>query len=311
MKIAVLGSGAVGGYYGALLSRAGHDVVFIARGAHLDTLRADGLRVRGALGDWQIRARAEHDTAGIGHVDLVLFAVKTYDNDTALPLLPPLVGPSTTVLTLQNGVDSPDVVSALVGRTPVLGGAAYIATAVTAPGVIEQTGTYRRVAFGEVFDPPGALTARVAELHDAFIAADIQSEPAPDGRVPLWEKFIYLAPFSGMTGAARQPVGVIRRDPAARAQLLAAFAEVHALARAEGVPIAAGLLDRVLAYVDGVPETMRSSLLIDLSQGKRIEVEALQGAVVRRAAVRGVPVPVMTTLYAVLRAASHQQLSGV
>lgn len=150
------------------------------------------------------------------------------------------------------------------------------------------------------------LTPRVAGLHDAFVAAAIQSEAAADGRVPLWEKFIYLAPFAGMTGAARQPVGIIRRDPAARAQLLAAFAEVHALARAEGVPVAADVLDRVLTYVDGVPETMRSSLLIDLAQGKRIEVEALQGAVVRRAAVHGVAVPVMTTLYAVLKAASHQ-----
>ncbi len=306
MKVAVLGSGAVGGYYGALLSRAGHDVVFIARGAHLDAIRAHGLRVRGPLGDWCVRARAEHDTAAIGAVDLVLFAVKTYDNDTALPLVPPLVGPSTIVLTLQNGVDSPDALAAAIGRAPVLGGAAYIATALTAPGVIDQTGTYRRIAFGEVFDPSPTLTPRVAALHDAFVAADIQSEAAADGRVPLWEKFTYLAPFAGMTGAARQPVGVIRSEPAARAQLLAAFAEVHALALAEGVPVAADLLDRVLAYVDGVPETMRSSLLIDLSQGKRIEVEALQGAVVRRAAVRGVPVPVMTTLYAVLKAASHQ-----
>ncbi len=154
--------------------------------------------------------------------------------------------------------------------------------------MIDQTGTYRRIAFGEVFDHAGAVTPRVAALHEALVAADIQSEPAADGRVPLWEKFTYLAPFAGMTGAARQPVGVIRSEPAARAQLLAAFAEVHALALAEGVPVAADLLDRVLAYVDGVPETMRSSLLIDLAQGKRIEVEALQGAVVRRAALRGV-----------------------
>lgn len=306
MKIAVLGSGAVGGYYGALLARAGHNVVFIARGAHLDAIRSHGLRVRGPLGEWQIRARAEHDTARVGHVDLVLFAVKTYDNDTALPLLPPLVGTSTVVVTLQNGVDSPDAVAAVVSRAHVVGGAAYIATALSAPGVIEQTGTYRRIAFGEVFDHAGAVTPRVATLHEAFVAADIQSEPAADGRVPLWEKFTYLAPFAGMTGAARQPVGVIRSEPAARAQLLAAFAEVHALALAEGVPVAADLLNRVLTYVDGVPETMRSSLLIDLSQGKRIEVEALQGAVVRRAAIRGVPVPVMTTLYGVLRAASHK-----
>jgi 2-dehydropantoate 2-reductase len=306
MKIAVLGSGAVGGYYGALLARAGHDVTFIARGAHLDAIRSQGLRVRGPLGDWVIRAAAEHDTAGVGQADLVLFAVKTYDNDSALPLLGPLVGESTIVLTLQNGVDSPDAVAAIVGKGPVVGGAAYIATALSAPGVIDQTGSYRRIAFGEVFDHVGAVTPRIARLHEALTAADIQSEPAADGRVPLWEKFTYLAPFAGMTGAARQPVGVIRREPAARAQLLAAFAEVHALALAEGVPVAADLLDRVLAYVDGVPETMRSSLLIDLAQGKRIEVEALQGAVVRRAALRGVAVPVMTTLYAVLRAASQR-----
>jgi len=304
MKIAVLGSGAVGGYYGALLARAGHDVVFIARGAHLDAIRSQGLRVQGPLGDWQVRAAAEHDTVVVGQVDLVLFAVKTYDNDSALPLIGPLVGESTVVLTLQNGVDSPDAVAAVVGRTSVVGGAAYIATALSAPGVIDQTGTYRRIAFGEVFDRAGAVTPRVAALHQALVAADIQSEPAADGRVPLWEKFTYLAPFAGLTGAARQPVGVIRSEPAARAQLLAAFAEVHALALAEGVPVAADLLARVLAYVDGVPETMRSSLLIDLLQGKRIEVEALQGAVVRRAALRGVAVPVMTTLYAVLRAAS-------
>jgi len=306
MKVAVLGSGAVGGYYGAMLARAGHDVAFIARGAHLEAIRSQGLRVRGPLGDWQVRARAEHDTGVIGQVDLVLLAVKTYDNDTALPLLLPLVGTSTLVLTLQNGVDSPDVAAAIVGRQHVVGGAAYIATAVSAPGVIDQTGTYRRVAFGEVFDHAGAVTPRIAALHGALAAAEIESEPAADGRVPLWEKFIYLAPFAGMTGAARQPVGVIRSEPAARAQLLAAFAEVHALALAEGVPVAADVLEQVLAYVDGVPETMRSSLLIDLSQGKRIEVEALQGAVVRRAAISGVAVPVMTTLYAVLRAASRQ-----
>jgi len=306
MKVAVLGSGAVGGYYGAMLARAGHDVAFIARGAHLEAIRSQGLRVRGPLGDWQVRARAEHDTGAIGQVDLVLLAVKTYDNDTALPLLLPLVGTSTLVLTLQNGVDSPDVAAAIVGRQHVVGGAAYIATAVSAPGVIDQTGTYRRVAFGEVFDHAGAVTPRIAALHGALAAAEIESEPAADGRVPLWEKFIYLAPFAGMTGAARQPVGVIRSEPAARAQLLAAFAEVHALALAEGVPVAADVLEQVLAYVDGVPETMRSSLLIDLSQGKRIEVEALQGAVVRRAAISGVAVPVMTTLYAVLRAASRQ-----
>jgi 2-dehydropantoate 2-reductase len=304
VRIAVLGSGAVGGYYGAMLARAGHDVVFIARGAHRDAIRASGLLVRSPLGDWTARAPAEDDTSLVGVCDLVLLALKTYDNDTALPMLEPLVGPASTVVTLQNGVDSPEAVAAVLGSRSVVGGATYIATALAGPGVIEQTGDYRRIAFGEVFDHAGTMTPRIEHIHEVFAGAGIQSEPAPDGRVPLWEKFAYLAPFAGMTGAARQPVGVIRADPVARSQLEAAFREVEALARAEGIAVAENLLQRSMRYVDGVPASMRSSLLIDLSQGKRIEVEALQGAVVRRAAVHGLPVPVMTTLYGVLRAAA-------
>lgn len=304
MKVAVVGSGAVGGYFGALLARARHDVTFIARGAHLAAIRGEGLVVRGPLGEWRVTGRATSDPREAGAHDLVLFAVKTYDNDSALPMLAELCGPATNVLTLQNGVDSPSAAAGVVGEDRVLAGAAYIATAVVAPGVIEQTGTYRRIRFGECFARAGTITARVTSLHEAFTAADIQSEPAPDGRVPLWEKFTYLAPFAGMTGASRQPVGVIREEPAARAQLIAAFREVHALALAEGVPVASNLFETMLEYLDGVPASMRSSLLIDLSQGKRIEVEALQGAVVRRAQTFGLPVPVMTTLYGVLRAAT-------
>ena len=304
MKIAVVGSGAVGGYYGALLARAGHEVVFLARGAHLDAIRARGLRVSGPLGEWDVLARAESDASAVGPADLVLLAVKTYDNDSALSLLPALCGGSTLVLTLQNGVDSPEAAAAVVGHDRVIAGAAYIATAIAAPGRIEQTGTYRRIRFGEWFEPSPAITARVAALHETFAAADIQSEPAPDGRVPLWEKFIYLAPFAGITGAARQPAGVIRTDAVARAQLIAGFEEVRALARAESVPVASDVIETLVDYLDAVPASMRSSLLIDLAQGRRIEVEALQGAVVRRALRLGVAVPVMTTLYAVLRAAS-------
>ncbi|HEX7085200.1 MAG TPA: 2-dehydropantoate 2-reductase [Vicinamibacterales bacterium] len=305
MRVAVVGSGAVGGYYGALLARAGHAVTFVARGRHLAAIREHGLRVRGPYADFVARAPATDDTQGIGPVDLVLFAVKTYDNDSALPLLPPLVGPETIVLPLQNGVDSPEQAAAVVGKAPVLAGAAYIATSIVEPGVIEQTGTYRRIAFGEVFARQPALSERVARLDAVFREADIQSEPAADGRVPLWEKFVYLAPFAGITGASRQPIGVVREDAAARRQLFAGFREVAALAAAEGIPIAGDLLTRIEGYVDGVPASMRSSLLIDLLNGRRIEVEALQGSVVRRAAQLGVPVPVMETLYAVLRIAGR------
>jgi 2-dehydropantoate 2-reductase len=300
--LAILGSGAVGGYYGARLARAGHDVTFIARGAHLEAIRARGLEVRSPmLGDFVVRARAEEDTSTIGTVDIVIVAVKTYDNPTALPLIKPMLGPDSAVLTLQNGVDSVSDVARIVGEAPVVGGTTYVATALAAPGVIEQTGTHRRIVFGEVFGELPRWSDRVRQLHDVFAAADIQSEPTSDGRIPIWEKFIFLVALAGFTGAARLPIGPIWSDPFIRGRFLDGCREVERLARAEGVPVTSGVLERITGYIDGIPKSMRSSLLIDLSQGKRIEVEALHGSVVRRAEHLGVDVPIMSTLYAVLK----------
>ena len=302
MRIAVLGSGAVGGYYGAKLARAGHDVTFIARGAHLQAIRERGLEIRSPmLGDFTVCARAEEDTSTVGPVDLVLVAVKAYDNATALPLLKPMVGPSTTVLTVQNGVDSVGEVAAAAGETHVVGGTTYIATALSEPGVIDQTGTHRRVVFGEVFGDLPRMTDRVRAIHEAMVGADIEAEAVGDGRVPIWEKFIFLVSLAGFTGATRLPIGPVWADPYIRAQFLNGCREIEALARAEGVPVAADRIGQIERYVATIPGTMRSSLLIDLSQGKKIEVEALQGSVVRRAARAGVPVPIMSTLYAVLK----------
>jgi len=302
MKFAILGSGAVGGYYGAKLARAGHDVTFIARGAHLAAIREKGLEIRSpALGDFTVHARAEHDTAKAGIVDVVLVAVKAYDNATALPMITPMAGPDTTVLTVQNGVDSPGEIAALVGEAAVVGGTTYIAAALEAPGLIVQTGTHRRIAFGEVFGALPRMTGRVQQIHEALTSADIQSQPVEDGRVPIWEKFVFLAALAGFTGATRLPVGPVWTDPFIRAQCLNASREVERLAHAEGVKIAADRVDQIPAYLEGIPGTMRSSLLIDLAQGKKIEVEALLGSVVRRAERLGVPVPIMSTLYAVLK----------
>ncbi len=301
MRFAILGSGAVGGYYGARLARAGHDVTFIARGAHLAAIRERGLEVRSPLGDFVARGRAEEDTSRVGAVDVAIVAVKTYDNPSALPLLLPLVGPDTAILTVQNGIDSPSDVAAIVGEAPVIGGTTYIATALEAPGLIVQTGTHRRIVFGEVFGALPRTTDRVRRLHEALAGADIQAEAVADGRVPIWEKFIFLATLAGFTGAARLPIGAVWAEPVTRARFLEASAEVAAVARAEGIPVAADVLDRIPPYVASIPPSMRSSLLIDLSQGKRIEVEALQGAVVRRGAKAGVPTPIMSTLYAVLK----------
>jgi len=302
MRFAIMGSGAVGGYYGAKLARAGHDVTFIARGAHLDAIRAGGLQVRSpALGDFAVQARAEQDPAAIGHVDVVLFTVKAYDNATAIPSIVPLLGPSSTVLTLQNGVDSAAELAATVGEDQVVGGTTYIATALAAPGVIEQTGTHRRIILGEVFGALPRLTERVRDLAATLAAADIQAQAVEDGRIPIWEKFIFLVAMAGFTGAARLPIGPIWQDAWCRAQFLNGAREVEQVARAAGVPVAADVVDRIPSYVEAIPGTMRSSLLSDLSQGKRIEVEALQGALVRRAAAAGVPVPIMSTLYALLK----------
>lgn len=303
MKVAILGSGAVGGYFGAKLARAGQDVTFIARGAHLEAIRAHGLAVRSAkLGDFSVTAAAESDTAKVGPVDLVIVSVKAYDNATALPMLEPMMGPATAVLTLQNGVDSVNDVAAVVGEGPVLGGTTYVATALEGPGLIVQTGVHRSIIFGEVFGDRSRVSPRVQEIAGIFETADIQVTPVADARVPIWDKFVYLVAFSGFTGASRLAIGHIWKYPHVREMFYATSREIAAIARAEGVTISADRFETLQTYMDNIPPTTRSSLLIDLEQGKRIEVEALQGAAVRRAQKLGVPVPITSTLYAVLKA---------
>lgn len=300
MKFAIVGSGAVGGYYGALLARAGNDVTFVARGAHLAAIREKGLEIRGPLGTFVACSPATDDSKETGPVETVLFAVKAYDNESALPLLPPLVGPDTMVLSLQNGVDSVDVLAGTVGERAVVAGPTYIATELASPGLIVQTGTHRRIVFGEVFGDTRRVSPRVAALQAILAEADIQAEAVADGRVPLWSKFAYLAPFAGFTGAARLPIGALWSKPGFRDLFLAAVSEVAAIARAEGIGLPADLADEIVRYVESIPPSTRSSLLIDLQAGKRIEVEALPGSVVRRGRAAGIPTPIMETLYAVL-----------
>jgi len=303
MKFAILGSGAVGGYFGAKLARAGQDVTFIARGAHLQAIRDRGLEVRSAtLGDFVARAAAESDTARVGPVEVVIVSVKAYDNTTALPMLTPMIGPETVVLTLQNGVDSVNEVAAVVGEGHVLGGTTYVATALEGPGLIVQTGVHRSIIFGEVFGDRSRISPRVQAIADILATADIQVTPVADARVPIWDKFVYLAAFSGFTGASRLAIGHIWKFPHVQEMFYAMCREVAAIAQAEGVTISANRFETLKEYMDHLPATTRSSLLIDLEQGKRIEVEALQGAAVRRAQKLGVPVPITSALYAVLKA---------
>jgi 2-dehydropantoate 2-reductase len=301
MRIAILGSGAVGGYYGAKLAQGGHDVTFIARGPHLDAIRGRGLSVKSPLGDFVVRSRAESDPSKIGPVDLVIVAVKSYSNRDALPMLRQLSNASTTVLTLQNGIDSANEVASVVGESATVAGATYVATALEAPGLIVQTGTHRRIAFGEVFNPRPSISDRVANITQAMVDSDIVVEPSADARGAIWEKFVYLSPFAGFTGASRLPIGPLRTEPAIRAQLIEASHEVERVGRADGVEFPSQIFENLVTYLDAIPPDTRSSLLIDLQQGKPIEVEALQGAVVRRGQKVGVPTPIMATLYAVLK----------
>jgi len=302
MKIAVMAAGAVGGYFGARLAAAGHDVTFIARGAHLDAIKRDGLKVTSTLGDLHLKdAKVADDPKSVGPVDLVLFAVKAYDNAAAIPQLAPLVGPGTAVLTLQNGIDSTAQLAAALGETCVLGGTTYVATAIEAPGRIVQTGGHRSIIFGEAFGERREVSARVREIAAVLTPADIEATAVPDARVPIWDKFVYLAPFSGLTGAARLPIGPLWRQAHVRETFYAAAREVAAIAAAEGVTLSADRFATLDHYMNNIPPGTRSSLLIDLELGKRIEVEALQGAAVRRAASAGVPVPILSALYAVLK----------
>jgi 2-dehydropantoate 2-reductase len=302
MRFAILGSGAVGGYFGAKLAKSGQPVTFIARGAHLEAIRSKGLQIRSAkLGDFVVNAPAESDTAKVGPVDVVIVAVKAYDNAAALPMLTPMIDDATVVLTLQNGVDSVDQIAEIVGVDNVLGGATYVATALEAPGVIVQTGVHRSILFGEVYGDRDHISPRVQAIADVMAAADIQVTPVADARVPIWDKFVYLAAFAGFTGASRPAIGPIWKYPHVQDMFYAACREVAAIARAEGVAISPNRFETLKEYMDNIPAATRSSLLIDLQQGKRIEVEALQGAAVRLAKKHGVPAPILSTLYALLK----------
>jgi 2-dehydropantoate 2-reductase len=304
MKVAVIGAGAVGGYYGARLAHAGHDVALIARGAHLEAIRANGFRVHSAAGNLVARVRAESDPSRVGPVDLVLFAVKTYSNKDAVPLLPPLVGPGTAVLSLQNGVDSADELSTIVGREPMLAGTTYIGATLIEPGLVEYVGSVRRIVFGEAFGEP-TVTERVSLVREALAGADIQAEAASDSRVPIWEKFIFLAPIAALTAASRLPVGQAWAQPAFRETCDRAMAEVEALARRAGIPVAADVRAQKLRYLDASPPAMRTSMMVDITSGRPLELEALVGAVVRRGRDAGIPTPVMSTLYGILKPFEH------
>lgn len=308
MRFAILGSGGVGGFFGAKLVRAGHDVTFLARGAHLRAMREHGLTIHGAEGDFTVAVKADDDVQRFGPVDVVVLAVKNYDVASVLPAVKTLLSargapaPGETppfVLTLQNGVDIPSEVAAAVGEAAVLGGTTYISAAISEPGVITQTGTNHRIVLGEVFGDTSRVSDRAQSLRDALAGAGVTVEAVADARGALWDKLSFLACMSAFSTASRLPVGALRDNPAFREVFRQAATEVLSVAAAEGVTTTR-TPDALVQYMDGLPAHMRPSMLGDLENGKPLEVEYLQGSVVRRGRARGVPTPVMSTLYVLL-----------
>jgi 2-dehydropantoate 2-reductase len=298
MRIAMVGSGGVGGYFGARLAAGGADVTFIARGAHLQALRTSGLRLESPKGDLHLTAvRATDDAGTIGPVDVVFFAVKLYDTQSAARLLAPLIGSDTVVVPLQNGVESTEILTGVVGRPHVAGGVAYVAAVVTEPGVIRHT-AMDHLIFGEL---DGAKTPRLERLLDACRSAGFEATLSAQIESDIWSKFVRLCVFSGMTAVTRSPIGTLRDDPEIFAMMQAACLEGMAVARAKGVPLAAHVFQEIMTMIQTLPPQAKSSMLEDLERGRRLELPWLSGAVVRIGREVGVDTPIHRFIATVLR----------
>lgn len=299
MKIAVMGSGGVGGFYGGRLAHAGSDVSFIARGSHLAAMREQGLLIENEpQGNIHLpRVTVTDDPSTIGVVDLVLVAVKLWDTEDAARAIAPLVGPQTAVLSLQNGVIKDDILRKAFGEAAVMGGVTYLATNISRPGVIHQTGTMQRLLFGE-YD--GRRSTRAEHLLEALLRAGVQAEISDDVRRTLWEKYVFLVGLSGTTATMRSTIGPVRDNPQTRAFLADVMKETVAVGRAHGVNLPEDYAEQRLTFVDTLPAGMTSSMHHDLERGNRLEVAWLSGGVVQLGRVVGVPTPANRAVWDVL-----------
>jgi 2-dehydropantoate 2-reductase len=289
MRIAIMGTGGVGGYFGARLARGGHDVAFVARGEQLEALRADGLRVESPRGDLHLpEIVATDDPAELDPVDLVFFSVKLWDTEEAAEQIRPLLHDETAVVSFQNGVVKDDILRKVLGPQHVLGGVCYIAATIDRPGVIRHSGAMQKLTFGE-YD--GSGSARVGRFCAACADGGIDAEVSEHIERSIWEKFVFLVGLSGTTSLTRTPIGPIRSFAASRAFLRDVMDEVVNVARAQGVSMPPDYADDRLAFVDTVPDTMTSSMHHDLERGNRLEVPWLSGDVAARGRALGVPTP--------------------
>jgi 2-dehydropantoate 2-reductase len=300
MRFAIFGSGGVGGFFGGKLAQAGHDVTFIARGSHLAAIKEKGLRVESILGNFVIHpAKATDDPRQVGVVDVILVAVKAWDIPAAAEAMKSMVGQETIIIPLENGVDAPDQLSSALGREHVLGGLCRISAFIGAPGVIQHVGVPPYIAFGEV---DNLKTNRVNKLFEIFSnVTGITSEIPGDIQKAIWEKFVFITAVSGVGAVTRRPIGGFRAIPETRAMLLSALEEVVAIGRARNVALDKKTAEGILmTIIDNAPDGTIASMQKDILEGRRSELEAQSGAVVRMGKELGIPTPVNAFIYASL-----------
>jgi 2-dehydropantoate 2-reductase len=299
MRIVVVGAGGIGGPYGAALAKAGAEVTFVARGAHLAAIRENGLRIEGDRGETHIRpARATDDVASIGAADFVLSCVKLWDLERVAEQLSAVVRPQTAVIPLQNGVDAAERMSRILGRETVMGGMAFVTGTIVSPGVVRQTGTYQKMTFGEL---EGRISERGRRLRDLCEAAGFEGVLSPDIMVPIWEKFILLVPLSGLNALTRLPLGKWREDPDLLELYEAALQETVAVGLAEGVGLPADAIEKTLAMMRSMPSHHTTSMGNDLIRGNRIELPWFAGKVVELGRRHGIVTPANGFIYAALK----------
>ena len=300
MRIAMMGAGGVGGYFGGRLAASGCDVTFIARGRHLEAIRNNGLRIDSRdIGDATIDPAVATDApADVGVVDYVIIGVKLWDTEDVGRAIAPMVASNTTVLSLQNGVEGDETLASVVGAEHLIGGVAFIASSIREPGVIEHIGTMQRVVVGE---RAGGSSRRVDLLHEMMLLAGITAEVSDDIERTIWEKFVFLVGLSATTTMLRTTLGPIREDPENRQLLLNIMRETVAVGRAKGIDLPEDYADDRLAFADGLPADMTSSMYHDLKAGNRLEVAWLSGAVARFGDEVGVATPINQTVFAALR----------
>ncbi len=298
MKIMIMGSGGVGAYYGGLLAQQGNDVIFIARGAHLQALRANGLQVKSVHGDFHIVPVKATDTpAEAGVVDLILFCVKTYNTDQAVKAIQPAIGAQTVVMSLQNGVDAPERIGKIVGMEHVLGGVTHISSALEAPGVVKQVSQFRRIAFGEL---DGSISPRAQGMDEVLRSTGITVEITRDIRKVLWTKLIFISAASGLGSLTRLPMGNYRSVPETRTMIGGLMREVEATARAQGIALDADVVEKSLKFMDDAAPHIKASMQLDVEASRRTELESMIGVIGRRGRELGVPTPVADMVYASL-----------